>query len=94
MVFGELFGSSKPKVSSVEFKRVRSHLHSNGFSREDINNVEKVFMGDLERSSSYEHGIDAKEVAERIKWLREHTSKHSLSPNQINTLEETLKRHL
>lgn len=94
MVFSDLFGSSKPKISSVEFQKVLSSLSSSGFSREDLDNVKKIFLGDMERGSSYERGVDAKEIAERIAWLRQNMSKHTLSPHQIDTLEETLKKHL
>lgn len=87
---------SKPVITPHEFKKqIRRDLYSKGFSRKQLNEVEKVFRGDLSDkspSSSFE-GLDSKEIEGGVKWLRENPDKHKLSQDKISMLEESLRRH-
>ncbi len=88
------FSDPKPHVTSIEYKRVRGYLYSEGFSRQELADVDMLFLGDMEKDSSYNRGIDAKELEEKIKWLREHPSRHHLEPNKIDKLEEVLRKKI
>lgn len=90
---GLFFDEPRRIITKREFQLLKSALHSNGFRRDDINNVIKIFWGDMEEEGVY-HGIDQKEVARGIKWLRENMSKHTLSEDQVNILEEKMKKYL
>lgn len=88
-----LFGS-RSKISRQEFRESKSHLRNKDhLSRTDIKNVEKIFHGDLNEPGSG-RGIDRKELARSITWMRKYPSKHSLSKKQINALEKRLKERL
>jgi len=77
------FGSSG-KISKSEFSKVCSKLRSRGLSRDNVDDVKKIFGGEITR-----------EGAERgIRWLREHPSSHHLSPQHISVLNEELKKRL
>jgi hypothetical protein len=67
-----------------------SALRAKGLSKSDIDNLKKVFRGDLEGARE-ERGIDRHELERGIKWLREHKGKHSLSSGQIDKFEEQMK---
>ena len=88
------FGSTKKKVSKLEFKQVRTILHHKGFSGREIDQVEMIFRADLNESSQYEQGIDAKEIEKGVKWMKKNKSSHGLSSNRIDTIESALKSKL
>lgn len=85
------FWSSKSKVTKEEFRKVRSALRSQGLSDYDLNDIEKVFRGDLAEA---DRGIDAQEIKKGIAWLKKNKSKHHLSSDQINKLSQELKKRL
>ncbi|MBU1091359.1 hypothetical protein KKA27_00625 [Patescibacteria group bacterium] len=89
-----LFSSYKRNISRIEFSEACSVLYSTGFSETNVNDVHKVFRGDLDESLDSEKGIDAGEIERGIKWLGENKSKHSLSSGQIETLESVLRKKL
>lgn len=88
-----LFDPVKPKVSKKEFARTSTYLRSQGFSASDISNVKKTFRGDLDEADMGA-GIDPKELARGVDWLRSNMGKHSLSKTQIDKLEENMKKKL
>jgi len=81
------FGSSVPKISMKEFKKVLWELHKRGLSTDDVKDLEKLFAGDLSEPE-LARGISRSEFEERMKWLRKNTSKHHLSSEQIAKVEE------
>ena len=81
-------------VSDREFKEARRHLYNEGFSSREVDEVEKVFMGSMHESYKPHQGIDSKELEHGIKWMRENKSKHNLSENRIDEIEQTLKDKL
>ena len=89
-----MFGPDKKRVTKREMKEVRTHLYNEGFNRREIDEVEKVFRGDMHDQQAINKGIDTVEVEGGIKWMRENKSKHNLSDNRINEIEETLKDKL
>jgi hypothetical protein len=89
-----LFGSTKKKVSKLEFKQVRTLLHQKGFSSREIDEVEMIFRADLNEPSQYESGIDAKEIERGIKWMRANKRSHFISEGKIDILEDVLKAKL
>jgi hypothetical protein len=90
-----IFSSSNNKrISIKEFKRrVRPRLFSEGFSRDKLDGIENLFQGDL-RESGKDSGISAKELEERLKYMRKYPSKHNLSSKQVDKLEEELRKLL
>ncbi len=85
-----IFGSTKKRVSKLEFKQVRVLLHRKGFSSREINEVAMIFRADLNESSEYERGIDKKEIENAVKWMSKNKSKHILSDKQIGVVEKVL----
>ena len=81
-------------VSKREFKEARRHLYNEGFADHEVDEVEKIFMGDMHESSNAHRGIDPNELDRGVAWMRENKSKHNLSDNRINQIEETLKDKL
>lgn len=91
---GIFFGDSKPKVSKDEFKKIRNALYGRGLSSKEINEVEKIFHGDLHESSFSDVGISDSEIDRGITWLKSHMSSHTFSPEQISIIEEELRKKL
>ena len=89
-----LFGDSKPRATNEEYKRVRGYLYSEGFSQQELAEVDMLFLGDFEKGSSHQRGIDATELKEKIVWLRANPSKHHLEPNKIDKIEEALRKKI
>jgi len=85
-----IFGSPK-NVNKTEFnKKVRAKLRAAGIKGSRLEEVAKVFHGDLHESGS-QQGIDAKEIDRGIAYMRK---KSRLSSDQVDIVEETLKAHL
>ncbi|HEC30614.1 MAG TPA: hypothetical protein ENI66_01200 [Candidatus Yonathbacteria bacterium] len=89
-----LFGTNRKNVSRLEFREVRGALRSRGFSDNEVDDVSMIFRGDMESSSDVTRGIDAKEIAEGISWMRKNRSKHNIEEKKIGILEEILKEKL
>lgn len=89
-----IFGSSKKIISQTEFKELQSELYSKGFNKNEREEVEKIFRGDLNESSEYERGIDAEEIENALKWMRENMKNHNIPSKKIDLLEELLKAKL
>ncbi|TSC80087.1 MAG: hypothetical protein G01um101429_291 [Parcubacteria group bacterium Gr01-1014_29] len=82
------------KVSRREFQKSATNLRAKGLSSSDIANMKKIFRGDLDEGTALTRGIDPKELDRGVKWMRENMSKHTLSKNQVNKLEENLRKKL
>lgn len=86
--------STPRSVSPTEFhNKVRSALRTKGLSERDVDHVAQVVGLGLEESGSH-RGLDRHEIDQAIKFLRENRESHSLSNQQIDTVEEVLKAHL
>jgi len=88
---GIFFGPSA-KITPGEFEReLRRALRKQGFSDVDLDEVTKVFQGDLKEGGGG-YGISKSEFKERMKWLRDNKSKHRLDTKELGQLEtEMLK---
>lgn len=84
---------SKPQVSPREMRGVKWHLKDQGFSRNDMKNVKNVLSGYM-GNSDWSKGVDKNEAGRAIKYLRENMSKHTLSKDQVDTLEKTLNKEI
>ena len=91
---GIFFSDNPKKVSKEEFKKVRAFLAGRNMSKQEIDKVEMLFLGDLYESSDSQKGIDTKELDAKIKWLRENMSKHKLSSNDVNLIETGMRKFL
>lgn len=89
-----LFDISKPRITKDEMSDARSVLYSKGFNDQDINEVKKIFRGDMTESRDIDNGIDAGELAAGIKWLKDNPSSHKLPPSKIAILEQVLKKKI
>ena len=88
-----LFGSSG-RFSREEFRKARYKLRADGsFSNHELDEIENVFRGDLHESGS-SAGISAEEMKKGIDYLKRHPENHHLSHEEIEKLEQTLKRYL
>lgn len=91
-----LFGPTlPPRVTAQEFKdKVVSQLYVHSFSQKERDEVEKLFMGDIYEDEEKDKGIDAQELARKIKWLKENSGKHILPAEKIASLEQVLKMYI
>lgn len=89
-------GSTKPRVTDKEFKKVRGEMVEQGFSKKQRDRAEAIFKPDLYETPTPSHkkGLEVGEIDARIKWLRENKSKHSFSDHQIDEMEADLKKRL
>ncbi len=94
--FNDVFGTPKPRVTDKEFKKVRSTMANQGFSKIQRDKVEAIFKPDLyeKPTDAHKRGLEAGEIDARIKWLRENKSKHNFSDHQIGEIETDLKNRL
>ncbi len=97
--FDDLFfgsGSSKPRVTTKEFKKVRGDLMGQGFSKIQRDRVEAIFKPDLYETPTTAHkrGLEEGEIDARLKWMRENHSKHNFTDSQIDKMEADLKKRL
>lgn len=90
-------GSSKPRVTNKEFKKVRGDLMSEGMNKRQRDRVEEIFSGDMHDehpTESHPKGLEESEINARVKWMRENKSKHTFSDHQIDEIEASLKKRL
>jgi hypothetical protein len=89
-------GSSKPRVTEKEYRKAKSELYVEGFSKKQRAKVDDIFAPDFSMPSTDSHprGLENNEIDARIKWMRENKSKHGLGDDKINEIEESLKKRL
>jgi len=97
--FDDLFfgsGSSKPRITKPELKKVAGELMNDGFSQIQRNKVKAIFEPDLYETPTATHprGLEGPEVRARMEWLRKNKSKHNFSDHQIDQIEEAFKKRL
>ncbi|OHA06633.1 MAG: hypothetical protein A2934_01030 [Candidatus Sungbacteria bacterium RIFCSPLOWO2_01_FULL_47_10] len=92
MIMG--FFTTDPKITEEEMRQIRSKLISRGFTARELDDVEKVFRGDMESASANERGISKKELEDALKFMRENTSKHSIPSHKIDILEEEMRKKI
>jgi len=88
------FDAHKPRITKDEMSEARSVLYSKGFNDRDINEINKIFRGDMHESRDIDAGIDAKELEAGIKWLKDNPSSHKLPASKIAILEQVLKKKI
>ncbi len=88
------WGSNKPRITPQKFKRVRSNLAAAGFSVDKRNRLEGIFSGDMNGkvTATNPKGIDEKELEIRLKWLKNNKSKHNFTDQEIDKIEECMKK--
>lgn len=84
-----LFGDDK-KVSKNELKDVRTRLSQKGFDKTELDDVDKIFHGELNEQG----GAAAKDVKANVDWMRKNMGKHHFSSREIDTMEQELKKKL
>jgi hypothetical protein len=89
-------GSSKPRVTEKEYKKVKGDLYAEGFSKRERNKVDEIFKADYYEKPTDAHprGLEKGEIEARIKWMRENKSKHNLSDKDIDAVEASLTKRL
>lgn len=90
---GLFFDSSKPHVSRDEFKKKVLPGLSSELSHKERKHLEGLFEGDYNEPGR-EKGVDKLEIENKMKWLRENKRHHSFSDQEIDKIEEVMKRHL
>ncbi|OGZ97092.1 MAG: hypothetical protein A3I44_01040 [Candidatus Sungbacteria bacterium RIFCSPLOWO2_02_FULL_51_17] len=91
---GFLFPSHQ--VTPEEYKKVRSELSQQGMSTRKLDELDKLYRGDMDSSSraSSDRGIQPQELEDSIKWLHENKSKHLFDSRDIDMIHETMKKRL
>ncbi|MFA6552171.1 MAG: hypothetical protein WCT19_01570 [Candidatus Paceibacterota bacterium] len=85
------FGDSRPKVSQLEFDKVRSELSTKGFDHKKLERLEVIFDGVLGGINDREIGLDTAEVSRVLNALRSHPEAELFTENEINQIEAELK---
>ncbi len=96
-MFNILFGgSSKPRVTAKEYKKVKGEMFADGFSKRQREKVDQIFASDYNMPSTDSHprGLEKGEIEARIKWMRDNKSKHGFSDEKINEIEENFTKRL
>ena len=87
------FGAQK-RVTPTEFHdKVRGALRTEGLSHRDVDHVSQIIELGINESGSH-RGLDHHEIDQAIKTLRENRDAHSLSHDQIETVDRVLREHL
>lgn len=82
--------SNQPRISKHELPKFYTRLRQTGFSDNDLNLVKAILSGTL--GSQEGHTLDEHEAM--IKWLNENRSRHTLSREQIETLDSIAKEFI
>lgn len=92
LIFGQ---SPKPRVTKDEWQRVRSALSARrGFTKIELDEVEKIFSADMYEDRKINNGITTDELVRGIQWMRSNMSKHKISENKINAIEEEMMKKI
>ncbi len=92
---GIFFDDQKPRVTKDEWhKKVRNALFGRGLKEKQINYIEGLFSSDMNEKEYHQSGIQEEEIDNHIAWLKANPHLHTLSPEQINLVEEELKKRL
>ena len=91
-----VFLKSSKKITKREFEKElpRALRKKKIFSDVDMDEIEKVFQGDLYEGSSSGDGITEEELKKRFEWLRENKSKHKLDRKELDALEAEMRKLL
>jgi hypothetical protein len=91
-----IFGPSpKPRVTKDEWQRVRSALSARrGFNKRELDEIEEIFRADLYENKKIDNGITTDELVRGIQWMRSNMSKHKISENKINAVEEEMMKKI
>ena len=89
-------GSSKPRVTEKEYKKVKAKMFVDGFNKRERAKVDDIFAADFEMpgTDSHPRGLEKSEIEARIKWMRENKTKHGLSDHRIDEIEADLIKRL
>ena len=83
----------RPRVSKLEFQKVRNELAYHNFTELQRDKVEQIFRGDQEEEGDFA-GVDARELENGVAWMRANKSKHGFSDSQIELIETEMKKYL
>lgn len=73
---------------------MRNYLYYNGFTKKELDEVTQIFRADLDELSVQQQGISSEEIERGIKWMRDNTKIHKISPRKVDILERALKGKL
>ena len=86
------------KVSRDEFTKALSTLRRSGLSETDIKDLRNASSGHFDREPgglvSGGQAMTKREAEHLVKYLREHPSRHHLSKEQVNKVEEEFNEDL
>jgi hypothetical protein len=91
---GLFWDDPKPRVTALEWKKVRTSLFNRGFSKKEIDWVEGFFQSSLNETGIKDAGIQQNEIDQAVSWLRMNAGKHKISEEKIVLLEDALKDRL
>ncbi len=92
---GLFFNTPKPRVTKIEWKKVRSNLYSlHNFTVRELDKVEEIFRGDMDEERDIDKGIDAAELTKGLQYMREHMNVHYISKEKINALEAEMIKYI
>jgi hypothetical protein len=91
---GLFWTDPKPRITEIEFKKIRAELAGDNFTEKERDRIEEIFRADLHEEKERDKGIDGEEIDRGIAWMREHVNEHRISLEKIDILERKLKAKL
>ena len=90
------FGSSpKPRVSALEWKKLRSNLYGlHHFTTRELEEIEQIFRGSMDEARIADKGIDATEAVKGLQYMRTHMNVHHIPIEKINALEIEIMKYI
>ena len=91
---GFFFDNPKPRVTAIEWSKVRTSLFNRDFTKKEIDWIEGLFQGSLHEMNPKDAGIQGDEIEQTLGWLRANMTKHHLTDAKITLLEGALRMQL
>jgi hypothetical protein len=92
---GIFFDDPKPRVTKLEWKRVRGILYDTyHYTTKELDAVEEIFRGDMDEEKERDKGIDTDELVKGIQYMRQHMNLHHISLEKIDGLEKEMMKKI
>ncbi|MBI5134119.1 MAG: hypothetical protein HZA81_01915 [Candidatus Taylorbacteria bacterium] len=91
---GLFWDDPKPRVTRIEWQKVRTSLFSRGLNKKEIDLIEGFFYSSLNETGIKDAGIQENEISMMIEWLKLNRATHKMSDQKIAQVEDALRDRL
>ncbi len=91
---GLFWDDPKPRVTRLEWQKVRTSLFSRGLNKKEIDLIEGFFHSSLNETGIKDAGIQESEISMMIEWLKLNRATHKMSDQKIAQIEDALRDRL